>query len=191
MTLLDFFDLHPIIFRVVVICFCAVIALAIFFFAGDDLKSDLQADAAVKITDRVQRAVKRFYADIGSYPIEYSDVPHTTYLAHNLYRPTGSEQWHGPYIVEPLAAYTSPFNSTIRVYNYIEYGNAFDLNSDGAADTKGSGSYITFLNVPTQTAKKIDKRLEALVIPEHWHTRGRVKYSQETGLLSVYLAGGK
>jgi hypothetical protein len=181
----------PLHIRILGVFSITAIITAVSFIVSVDLSADLKADSTIKLINQLKHAVNLFYSDIGSYPIEYSDVPYEKYLAHNLSRPTGSGQWQGPYIKNPLHRSDSPLGGLIRLYNYMDYANGFDLNGDGEIDTRGEGSFVTFWNVNENIAKRVNTRLEKKPDNYEWMKRGRVRYSQEAKTLSVYLAGGQ
>ena len=76
------------------------------------------------------------------------------------------------------------------MYNYIDYPNSFDLDSDGVNDTRGEGSFVVIGSIPEPVAKRIDKKLEKTSQNQTWREQGKVKYAAKSETLSIYLAGG-
>lgn len=183
-------DKRPVTYRNSVIVFISIVAVALVIHAFSSFKDDINTSQIIKLIEHIKKACELYHFDVGSFALEYSDVAYSTYLAHNLSRPTGSEQWNGPYIRQILTSHDNPFGGSIRVYNYIDYANAFDLDGDDVIDTRGDGNFVVFLNIPARVAKKINDRLDAKIETENWTTSGRVKYSEKSQSLSVYLIGG-
>jgi len=181
---------RPVTYRSRVVILICIVITALVIPAFSSFKDDIDADQIIKLIEHIKKACELYHFDVGSFALEYSDVAYATYLAHNLSRPTGYEQWNGPYIRQLLTNRDNPFGGSIRIYNYIDYANGFDLDDDDAIDTRGDGNFIVFLSIPERVAKKVNDRLEAQTETKKWTTSGRVKYSEKSGSLSIYLIGG-
>jgi len=184
------FDKSSVAARLFVVGLISIGVVAVALTAFNSFSNDLHSGQIIKLIEHIKKACEAYYFDVGSFAMEYSDVAYSTYLAHNLSRPTGSEQWNGPYIRQVLTNHDNPFGGSIRVYNYIDYANGFDLDADDIIDTHGEGNFIVLLNVPFRVAKKVNDRLDSQKETKNWMTSGKVKYYEKSARLSVYLAGG-
>ncbi len=144
----------------------------------------------VQLIDILQRACQRYYFDVGAYPMEFSDVGPSQYLARNLTRESGSPSWNGPYITQYLLAMDVPYQATVRIHNYIDSSRGFDLDGNGAIDRRGEGNYADIWYIPENIARLVDRRIDGILLVDDWQKRGSVRYATASGRLSVFLTGG-
>lgn len=157
--------------------------------AFSSFKDDSNADQVLKLIEHVKRGCDLYYFDVGSFAMEYLDGAYSNYMAHNLSRSTGSGQWNGSYIRQLLTNRDNPFGGTIPIYNYLDYANAFDLNSDGVIATRCDGNFIVFLSISVRVAKRINYILDGNRDAKNWLSRGRVKYSKKAAVSQSICLG--
>ncbi|MBN3041133.1 MAG: hypothetical protein JW867_08385 [Candidatus Omnitrophica bacterium] len=182
-------------FKITIIAVISFITLILSVREFDLYKKTKESDDLFELIEVFKESCQQYAFDIGQYPREHFDVAYSNFLAHNLIaNPANYEvdtstmlSWNGPYIEERFLKRVYMYPGIIRIENFIETSEAFDLDSDNYPEIKGKGCYVTFSNVPLDLADSIDKKIDERLSNSNWQTTGKVKYSEKTHILSVLL----
>jgi len=153
--------------------------------------SKAQATKIAATFDSYKKACEMFYGDTGQHALEYTGRTGATYhrLAQNSGTITG---WAGPYIERPIGTAESPVNTTVHLYQTINYanGNGFDLDGDGTADVAANadGNVLVFWGITQELGQAVDSILDrtAASVGTAWQDRGMVEW-QTGNVLSILI----
>jgi len=190
------FTLLELLLVIVILVALAAVCVPIINKSVDDAR----VAQALRLVDTLKAAVMHYYADTGTYNIEYG--VNADPAEHYLSYANGVAGWKGPYITKPLALEDNPFNGLGPWPGYLQVmsgfiangSDEFDLDGDGVRDTgncENCGAYLRMYYVPDLSARKINDAIDAGVPNDalDWQDRGRV--NKNSGILSIYLVGGR
>lgn len=173
-----------------------IVLLAMAVPAAGSIRDEQQASDIVELLEDLESSCRAFTEDTEKLAVEFSATPDGEAYAQARYHTLSMKQdlkgWNGPYRSRPLTHQDNPYHQAVYLQSHLAASpaNGFDLDGDGAVETKGPGQFVVLYGVPERVARIVDSRLDQRlgIDGDGWRRTGRVEWTpSSSGALTIQL----